>query len=203
MRNPGRKAVASMVVGAVLVLGGCSAGGNVEPANESSSAEGAVEVDENLATVDLRIARSLLDRDGTMTDEEIVAAAGEKGIAAVVEGDAVIYTMTKPQRDEMLAQMRSSTQASVDQMIADESNSITGVEFDDAMTSFQVSVDSTRFSQLESLLALAFYLPGALYQQFAGVADADVDVTVEFVDDATGAVLQTGSYQDMRKNLGS
>lgn len=32
--------------------------------------------------------------------------------------------------------------------------------------------------------------------------DADViDVVVDFVDDATGVVLNTGSYREMRKNL--
>ena len=30
----------------------------------------------------------------------------------------------------------------------------------------------------------------------------DIDVIVEFVDDATGAVLDTGSYREMGENLG-
>jgi hypothetical protein len=101
----------------------------------------------------------------------------------------------------MLADMRSSTQKTIDNLIADESNSITGVELDNAETSFSVSVDAARYSQFESLLALGFYVSGALYQQFAGVSSDDVDVTVEFVDDTTGEVLNTGSYKDMLENL--
>ncbi|KJL45017.1 hypothetical protein [Microbacterium trichothecenolyticum] len=197
-----RNAVASTVVCVVFVLGGCSAGGAGETSGGSTSTPGAVEVKEELLTVDMRIARSLLDPDGTLTDDAIVAAASEKGFAAVVDGDVVVYTMTKPQRDEMLADMRSSAQTAVDEMIADDSNSVTGVEFDDTMTSFRVAVDATRFSQLESFLVLAFYLQGALYQQFAGVAQDNVDVKVDFVDDATGEVLHSGSYQEMQKNLG-
>ena len=196
-----RGAVASMFVCAVFVLGGCSGGGNGGSAGGTTSTPGAIEVEEELLTVDLRIARSLLDPDGTLTDEDIVSAAGEKGIAAVVDEDAVTYTMTKPQRDQMLAEMRSSAQKAIDDMIADESNSITGVEVNDAMTAFRVSVDGARYSQLESLLALAFYIQGALYQQFDGVSQDEIDVTVQFVDDATETVLNTGSYQEMRKNL--
>ena len=148
--------------------------------------------------------RSLLDPNDTLTDEDIIASAGEKGMSAAVDGDAVIYTMTRLQREELLTGMRTSTQSSIDDLIADDSNSITGVEFDDAMTSFprvhrRIAILATR----ESLLVLAFYVPGALYQQFAGVPQEDVDVAVEFVDDTTGDVLNTGTYQEMRKNTGT
>lgn len=40
------------------------------------------------------------------------------------------------------------------------------------------------------------------HKQFNGVAPDDIDVTVEFVNDATGEALDTGSYQDMRENHG-
>ena len=196
-----RGAIVSLIACSMFVLGGCSAGGDVET-DSSSASPAAIEVEEDLVTVDVRIARSLLDQGGSLSDEEIVAGAKEKGIAAVVEGDTVVYTMTKPQRDEMLAQMRSSAQDAADELIADDTNSVTGVEFNDAMTSVKVSVDAARYGALESLLALGFYIQGALYQQFNGVAPDDIDVIVEFVDDATGAVLDTGSYQEMGENLG-
>lgn len=195
-----RGALAACIVGAALVLSGCSGGGE-DAASNSSASPAAIEVEEQLVTVDVRIARSLLDQSGSLTDEEIVAGASQNGIAAVVDGDTVIYTMTKPQRDEMLANMRSSAQDAADELIADETNSVTAVEFNDSMTSFQVSVDAARYGTLESLLAIGFYIQGALYQQFNGVAPDDIDVIVEFVDDATGEVLDTGSYQDMRNNL--
>lgn len=86
-------------------------------------------------------------------------------------------------------------------LIADDTNSITAVEYDDAMTKFRVSVDAARYTQFESFYVLAFYMQGALYQQFSGVAPDDVDIAVEFVDQATGEVLDTGSYQEMRENF--
>lgn len=136
-----------MVLCAAFLLGSCSGGADGSEGGTNST-PGAIEVEEDLLTVDVRVARSLLDPNDTLTDEDIMANAGDKGMSAVVDGDAVIYTMTKPQRDQMLTGMRTSIQTSVDDLIADDSNSITGVEFDDAMTSFQVSVDGSRYSQL-------------------------------------------------------
>lgn len=196
-----RNTVASIMVGAVLVLGGCAGAGGGESQDDPTSTPGAIEVEEDLLTVDITIARSLLDPTGDLTDEEIVSAAEENEMVAVVDGESVVYTMTNAQRDEMLEQLRVSAQQGIDDVIADDSNSITGVEFDESMESFQISVDADRFAQLESLLALGFYVQGALYQQFNGVSSDDIDVIVEFVDDETGEVLQSGSYQDMRENL--
>lgn len=201
MQAPVRIAIASIFVFAVAIVGGCSGAQSDSPEAGNSPEPSAIKVEEQIFTVDVTFARSLLDPAGSLTDEEIIAGAAERGISAEVAEDEVTYTMTKPQRDAMLAQMRSSTQEAVDEMVADDSNSVTGIDFNNEMTSFVVSVDSARFTQFESLLALAFYLPGALYQQFAGVSAQELDVVVQFVDDATGEVLQTGSYQEMRKNL--
>lgn len=195
-----RLVVLSFVIAGALALGGCSAATVQSPAGASSSAP-AIEVEEAVTTVDVRIARSLFDQDDALTDEQIVAAAREKGIAATVDGDTVVYSMTRAQQAEMLEQMRSSAQDAADDLVADETNAVTAVEFDDAMTSFTVFVDGARHGTLQSLLALGFYLQGALFQQFNGVGADDIDVVVSFVDDATGEVLDTGSYQEMRKNL--
>lgn len=195
-----RSVVVSLIACTAFVLGGCSAGGGAT-VDGSSASPTAIEVEEDLATVDVRIARSLLDQSDSLTDEEIVAGAAENGIIAVVDGETVVYTMTKPQRDEMLAQMRSSANEAADELIADDTNAVTDVEFNDSMTSIKVSVDASRYGALQSLLALGFYIQGALYQQFNGVSSDEIDVIVEFVDDQTGEVLDTGSYQQMRENL--
>jgi len=199
-----RGVLASTLVVSMLALGACSGAAGAPATSVSASASpsgAAIEVDESLLTVDIRLARTLLDPDATLTDEQIVDAAAGKGITATVEGDTVVYTMTKAHRDEMLTQMRASAQSSADELAADDSNSVTDVEFNEAMTDFKVTVDGSRYSQLESLLVIGFYLQGALYQQFAGTAVDDVDVRVEFVDGATGAVLNTGSYQEWRSKI--
>lgn len=199
MNRSSRAAAASLALTASIALVGCAP--SAAPAGEAEPTPAAVEVDEGLLTVDITIARSLLDSAGTMTDEQIVAAAAQNGILARVDGESVIYTMTKTQRDGMLGEMRASAQQSADELVADGSNSLTAVEFNDSMTEFRASVDAARFSPFESLLVLGFYLSGALYQQFAGVPADDIDVLVEFVDDQTGEVIESGTYQEMRANL--
>ncbi|RZT66495.1 hypothetical protein EV140_0035 [Microcella alkaliphila] len=202
MRVSVRTAVVSVVFCMVAVLGGCSGVESESPEPGASSTPGAIEVEEQIFTVDVTLARSLLDPARSLTDEEIISGAADNGISAAVAGDEVVYTLTKAQRDEMLTQMRSSAQEAIDEMVADDSNSVTGVDFNEEMTSFEVSVDGARFAPLEGLLVLGFYVQGALYQQFDGVPVDEVDVLVEFVDDTTGEVLETGSYQEMRTNLG-
>lgn len=191
-----RTASVPMILVAALALTGCAA----SPAPADGDDAGAVQVDEGLFTVDMTIARSLLDMQDTMTDAQIIEAAEGKGFSARVEGDSVVYTMTKAQRDELLEELRSSIRESADELIADEENSVTAIEMNDDMTSFRVSVDGARYNPFQSLLVLGFYLQGALYQQFAGVSPTDADVAVQFVDDATGEVLNSGSYQEMLAN---
>lgn len=192
-----RGVITSVAVASVLLLTACSSGGSSDPDRTPA----AIEVDEGPLTVDVQLSRGLLDPGGNLTDEELIAGAADKGFSAVVDGDTVVYTMTKAQHQQMLEELRTSARKSVDDLVADESNSITGVEFDDGQTSFRVSVDAARYTPLESFLVLGFYISGAFYQQVAGASPDDVDVIVEFVDDATGEVLNTGSYQEMRANL--
>lgn len=204
-----RLALAALIFGGAIVLAGCSSGEGASAASSSespaattsSASPAATETEEELDTVDVRIARSLLDQEGSLTDEEIVAGASEISMGAVVEGETVVYTMTVAQRNEMLANMRSSAREAADELIADETNSVTGVESNDAMTSITVFVDGARYSPIEALLALGFFVSGGVFQQVNGVANDDIDVIVEFVDDASGEVLDTASFQDMRENV--
>lgn len=202
MKN--RSAILALVAATALALSGCSAVDSASPDRESSpeaSSAPAIEVDEAIATVDVRIARTLIDQESALTDQQIIDAAADQGLQAAIDGDAVVYTMTRTQQADMLAQMRSSARDAADGLVADDTNSVTAVEFDDSMTSFKVRVDGERYGSLEGLLALGFYMQGALFQQFSGVGVDEIDVIVDFVDDATGEVLNSGSYQDMRERL--
>jgi len=64
------------------------------------------------------------------------------------------------------------------------------------LTQFTVQVDAARFSSLEAFYAVIFYVGGGLYQQFDGVTADDVDVQVDFVDNATGEVIDSGTLRD-------
>jgi len=186
---------------AVVLTAGCGGAGTGVPATSAASSPGsaapAVEVDEGLLSVDIKIRRSLLDPGGEQTDAQIIQAAKDKGMAAVVNGDdTVTYTMSRAQQTELLNGMRTSLSESNADLIEKQDNSFTGIDVSDDMSSFTVKVDKKKYTEFEALYALGFYIQGGLFQQFSGVDAEKMDVTVRFVDDATGEVLNSGSLQE-------
>lgn len=197
MKRAGRIPAALCLAAVVLLSSGC--GGSGAPRADSSAASGApaVQVDEGLLSVDVTVQRSILDPNGEQTDEQIIQGAKDKGMSAVVNPDrTVTYTMSRKQQRELLDGMRASVLESTATMVDDAQNSFTAIEVSDDMTLFTVKVDKARYSELEVLYALGFYMGGGLYQQFSGVKGDEVDVKVQFVDDATGEVLDSGSLRD-------
>lgn len=195
----GLVAVCGIVV--AVSLSGCAAGATANQSAGGSGAAGtttppAVQVDQDLQTVSVTIKRSLLDAEGKKTDAELVQGAREKGITATVNGDTLVYTMTIQQQEEMLKQMRISLRDSNAQLVAEKKSSITAVETNDALTEYTVKVDGDRYTVVDAFYALAFYVQGGLYQQFAGIAADQIDVRVQFVDKESGKVLNTGSYRE-------
>ncbi|MPM72131.1 hypothetical protein SDC9_119104 [bioreactor metagenome] len=119
-------------------------------------------------------------------------------MTAVVNPDgSVTYTMTRAQQKQMLDETKVNVQDSIAGFVNDPENSFTAVEVNDEMSQFTVKVDAARYSPLETLYGVVFYVSGGLYQQFAGVDSDAVDVTVEYVDDATGEVLDSGSLREL------
>lgn len=197
MKRAGRIPAALCLAAVVLLSSGC--GGSGAPRADSSATSGApaVQVDEGLLSVDVTVQRSILDPNGEQTDEQIIQGAKDKGMSAVVNPDrTVTYTMSRKQQRELLDGMRASVLESTATMVDDAQNSFTAIEVSDDMTLFTVKVDKARYSELEVLYALGFYMGGGLYQQFSGVKGDEVDVKVQFVDDATGEVLDSGSLRD-------
>lgn len=188
-----------------LALAGC--GGPTKPATESAapasatvtsaSPEAPISVDEGLLTVDITVLRSLLDPDSEMTDEDIIQSAKDQGMTAVVNGDGTVtYTMSKAKQRELLESLRTSTAQTNAELVNNPDTSITDIEMNDQLSSFTVKVDRARYSDWDSFYVLVFYVAGGIYQQFAGVPADQVDVIVQFVDGATGEVLNTGSYRE-------
>lgn len=194
--------VAATALSAVLLVS-CSSPTSAPSASAAaspSSTPPAVQVDQGLTTVKVSIRRSFLDPDGKKTDAEIVDGAKAKGFDAVADKGVVTYTMTRLQQQDLLRQMRQSNQESNNKLIAETVKSFTAIEANETMTSIVVKVDSTKYKPLDSLYILAFYIQGALYQQFAGVPTEQIDVKVQLIDKDSGTVLNSGSYRDWVKS---
>lgn len=193
-----RVAGACCVAGAVLFSAGCGGAESGGVGESTPSPTPAVQVDEGQQTIDITVQRSLVAGDTETTDDQIVQAAKDKGMTAVVNPDgSVTYTMTRAQQKQMLDETKVNVQDSIAGFVNDPENSFTAVEVNDEMSQFTVKVDAARYSPLETLYGVVFYVSGGLYQQFAGVDSDAVDVTVEYVDDATGEVLDSGSLREL------
>ncbi|QAY71285.1 hypothetical protein [Xylanimonas protaetiae] len=190
-----RKSIAVAVVGVLTVtLAAC--GGGTSDADGTTTPTTSVTPEEGRTTVDVTVSRDLLDPDGSWTDEDVVAEAMSQGIAARVTADGdVVYTMTPARHQEMLDGFSGAIDQAITELTSGD-NSFTAIEASDRFDRFTVRVDGARFTDFEPFYAVSLFLVGGLHQQFDGVAADDVDVTVSFVDDATGETLTSTTLQE-------
>ncbi|MBQ9976259.1 MAG: hypothetical protein IJP16_07085 [Clostridia bacterium] len=156
-----------------------------------------INVDEGLLFVDVTIPAAFFE---DMTEAEIKEEAKEEGYKNCVinEDGSVTYTMTKLQHKEALREYKEEIDENIDDMLngEDQASSFVSIDYNDTMTKFDIYVDSSLYSDWDSLYALTFYFSGMLYQAIDGVAEEDIDVEVSFIDNETKEVLDSGSYKE-------
>lgn len=195
----------ALMVSLVACGGGSEtqSGGNATSEKETENSAG-VQVDEGLLNVDVTLAASFFE---DQTEEEIKAEAKENGYSdcKINDDGSVTYTMSKKKHAEMLDEMKTS----FDEMIAgylegeEEVASFVDIQHNDDFSKVDIFVDAKQYTMWDSLYALTFYITGAYYQAFSGVANDDIDVVVNFIDNATMEVLDTASYKDFVSNTSS
>lgn len=154
--------------------------------------------------VEVRIPASLYEGQ-ELTEEQLQQNVEEGGYESYTLNDdgSVTYTMTNARHQQMLDEYKQSVDETIEECIADEDDvySISNVEYNDDLTQFDIYVDAASYSLADSMSAFAFYLLGGYYQVFSGISADDIDITVNFVDQDTEEVLDTGSYQEfMNRN---
>lgn len=156
-----------------------------------------INVDEGLLFVDVTIPAAFFE---DTTEAEIKEEAKEEGYKSCVvnEDGSVTYTMTKLQHREALREYKEEIDENIDDMLNgdDQASSFVSIDYNDKMTKFDVYVDSSLYSDWDALYALTFYFSGMLYQTLDGVAEEDVDVEVNFIDNETKEVLNSGTYKE-------
>lgn len=115
------------------------------------------------------------------------------------------YTMSEAQRTAFLETVKEGVRESCDEEVSgeDKVESFTEITFNDDLSAFSISVERDAFSAFDSLRAIGYYYQGMYYQYLAGVEPDDIDVAVEFVDEDTGEVLQSGTLKRMLANAES
>lgn len=164
-----------------------------------------INVDENLLTVDVTLPPAFFEDE---TPEEIEAAAKENGFLKCVvhEDGSVTYTMTKLKRAEILRDFKGTIDESITELTSggeNEPQSFRSIIYNAGVTQFDVRVDRTAYenSWLGSFYIIQLYLLGGYYQLFNGVPNEQIDVIVNVIDDSSGEVFNTGSYQQAMANL--
>ena len=198
----------AMLISVVCLLSLTACGGkqtaSAEETPKEEKANAGVEVEERLLTVDVTLPASFFE---DQTEDEIRAGAKENGyIACEVHADgSVTYTMSRQKHAEMLDALKTR----FDELIAgcmegeNAAASFVDIQCNDDFSKIDIYVDAEQYTMWDNLYAMTFYVAGAYYQAFSGVAYDDVDVLVNFIDNATGEVLNTASYRDFRNNMAS
>jgi hypothetical protein len=167
----------------------------------SSTGSAPIETDEKLLTVKVTLSPMLFE---DKTPEEIKAEAKENGIKKCVinEDGSVTYTMTKAKRDAMLDEMKDNFKETYDGLINGEEKieSFVDIKAKDDFSQIDIYVNKAKYTFLDSMNAMVFYVIGVYYQCLSGVDFNEVDVVVNFIDNETEEVLDTASYKKFVEN---
>lgn len=195
-----KKTLALLLTIVILLLAtGCGSSQTENTSGNNNS--DAMEVDENLLTVDITLPASFFENQ---SEEEIKEKALENGCTDCVINDdgSVVYTMTKKAHKEMLKKISDEFDKSVSNLVEgdDKVGSFVSIDHNDNFSEFDVYVDSTKYTSLDNMYVLGFYITGAYYQALSGVDIEKIDIQVDFIDNQTKEVIDTASYKDYVEN---
>lgn len=197
----------------VMIFSLCSCGESKSEANTGtegsvdSPSEGAqqaeevendtIEVDEGLIFVEITVPNTFLEGE---TEESIKASAVENGFSDCVihEDGSVTYKMTKAKHREFMAEAKASFEATIEDLISGEGAvaSFLKIEYSDDFSKFDVYVDPALYSDWDSFYVLVFYMTGGYYQIFDGKSIDEIDVLVNFINNDTNEIINSGSFRD-------
>ena len=166
---------------------------NAEKVEETS---GAVEVDENILTVDVTISASLFgDEEITQEslDEEIADEDGIKS-AKLNDDGSVTYTITKAKQKEMLIDMREDVAEYCQEIVDSEDYTFTSIDFNDDVTEFECILTNREPNIYESFAVIGLFMQGGLYNMFAG--NEDFDIKVNYINEDSRDVIYTNTYKE-------
>ncbi|MBE5825253.1 MAG: hypothetical protein E7307_01315 [Butyrivibrio sp.] len=174
-----------------------SAAEDVKSSNEEEKTQ-SIEVDENLLTVEITVPSSFI---GETTQEDIDKSVKENGyVSGTLNSDgSVTYKMTKTQHKELVAKIKETIDTQMSEMVGSEDYpNIVSVEANDDYTNFTITTKSTELGLMESMSTLAFYMYGGMYNAFAG--NKVDNIHVDFVNEASGQVIQSADSKNMGSN---
>ncbi|MGN1402336.1 MAG: hypothetical protein ACI4XL_12640 [Bacillus sp. (in: firmicutes)] len=173
----------------VLVLAACSS-------EEESKKEDTVNVDKGLLNVEVTLPASYFeDQD----KKEIIKEAKNSGVKEVTENEdgSVTYKMSKSTHKEMLAEMATGIEETMDELETDEElSSIQKVEAKKDFTDFTFTINREEETGLEGFAMLGIAIQSLYYQLFSGVDEDDFKATFHLIDAETNEEYDQVVYPD-------
>lgn len=200
------KKIISLILAVVMLLSFTACTGEKTEketgATENAESQSPVNAEENLLTVTVNLAASLFEGK---TEDEIKADAKENGISKCVinKDGSVTYTMSKSKHKELLKDLEEGIEESCESFINGENkvDSFLEIKTNDDFSEFNIVIDSDKYTMMDSMNAMSFYILGIYYQCFAGGNFDEVDVVLNFIDSDTQEIISTSSYRKLADNL--
>jgi hypothetical protein len=155
---------------------------------DTLNAIGDVEVDSGIFNVTITIPADLVSED--TTQEALDETAKEQGYksATLNEDGTVTYVMTKAQHKKSMDEMRQSINESLSDLVeSGDYPDIVSITANDDFTEFSVVVSTEEVGISESIMSLALYMYGGIYNIYNGTT-AD-NIHVEYINKTTGNVI--------------
>lgn len=185
-----KKWMLALLIGCALFLSSCGK-------EDNKSEESGIEVDKGLLNVELTLPAGFFEGK---SEDEIIKAAKDEGIKEVKvnEDGSVYYKMSKKHHKKMLEEMKEGIDETINEISNGEDYpSIKEVTYNQDLTEFNLKVEREAYDQgLESFAIYGLILSGMYYNIFNGVAEDDVEIKFNFIDEATNKVYDTSIYPD-------
>lgn len=202
------KRVLSFLLALIMFFSMAACGAKEEPqkvdaAEESSNDDtqkdsntGAVEVEENLFSVEITVPAGFFE--GETTQEALDKQKDEHGWkSATLNADgSVTYVMTKAQHAEVMDEMKKSIEDSLAGMIgSDDYPNIVSIKANDNYTEFEIVTKNEAIDFNELFSVYAYYIYGAMYNSFNGTPVDNINV--KFINEASGSLIEEYNSKDM------
>lgn len=191
-----KKRLLAIIMSTLLVFSmvACGSDSNTESENSETNND-EIEVDENLLTIELTIPADYI---GETTQEELDKTADENDYKSITlnEDGSATYVMTKRQHKELMNEMASDIDASLEELVGSEDYpNFTKIEANDDYSSFTITTASTELDLNESFSVMVFYMYGGMYNAFNGTTVENVHV--DFVNADSGEIISSSDSSDI------
>lgn len=158
---------------------------------------GDVEVEQQLFDVTITIPANYMK---SASQEELDESAKEHGYKVTLNEDgSATYVMTKSQHKEMMEELTSNIQESLNSMAeSEEYPNITSVTANSDFTEFTVTTKNSKPNLAETFSVMAFYMYGGMYNIFNGT---EVDnIHVDFVNADSGEIISSSDSKNLEES---